>query len=119
LNQHVDEHRAEYAHNNSQLIERDAAAANPRRCNLGNIIRRNHRCRADTQSADEPEQNEFVQISGKEHAERRRRETQRTQRKPFFLSQKIGDAAGRRAADDAAHQCASRRPSDARSVQME
>src|SRR5258708_33549299 len=65
LNEHVDEDGSENSNHNAELVEGHTAAANLRGSDLCNVIRRNHRRRADPQSANQPPENELMAIAGK------------------------------------------------------
>jgi len=103
LNQHVDEDGGENANDDPQLIEGYAAAAKSRGSDLRNVVWRNDRRCADTDSANQTPDNKLVEIRGKEHAHGGKSETERAERKTFFLSQKVGRGSRARAADDASN----------------
>src|ERR1700746_1426460 len=90
LNQHVDEDGGENSNDDPQLVKGYAAAAKSRGSDLRNVVWRNDRRCTDADSANQTPDNKLVEIRGKEHAHRRKSETERAERKTFFLSQKVG-----------------------------
>jgi len=118
LNEHVNEDSCENADHDAKLVKSHAAAANPGGSNLRDVVRRNHRRGADPHSADQPPENELMEIGGKNHANRRKSETKGTQRETLFLAEIVGNGSCRDAAGDASDQRASRGPADARCVQV-
>src|SRR6266702_477007 len=103
LNQHVDEDGGENSNDDPQLVKGHAAAANARGSDLRNVVWRNNRRCTDANSANQTPDNELVEIPGKEHANGGKSETERAERKTFFLSQKVGYGSRARAADDASN----------------
>ena len=118
LNQHVDEDSGENSDDDAELIKRYAAAAHARGRNFGDVVRRNHRSRANADSADQPPEDKLVEIRGEKNSNRREREAKRTEREAFFLAEIIGNSSRGGAADDAADQGAGGGPADSCGIEM-
>ena len=115
-NRQVNQLRRQHADHDGELVDRHELAALLRRADFGDIHWTHRSGQADTDTANDAEHHEQIEVCSNRRAPRGKRKQDRSDNQRDFAAQFVGAPAGDKRAKNTAHQRRAHRPAGQRRV---